>query len=232
MGTVATTSFEPQRVRAILFDIDGTLADTDDAAVAKLAKLLSPLARAWPRLRPEPTARRIIMAAETPLNALYAWWDRLYLDELTAPLLRLLPRRQRDHRPVPLVPGVQPMLESAHRHFPLGAVTARGRRSALALLESAGIQDYFSVVVTTRTARRAKPHPAPILWAADELGIAPENCLMVGDTTLDIRSARAAGAQAAAVLCGFGERRELERVGAHLILDSTADLLEHLPGQG
>lgn len=224
-------SFEPQRVRAILFDIDGTLADTDEAAVAELAKVLSPMARAWPRLRPEPTARRIIMALETPLNALYAWWDRMYLDELTAPLLRLLPRRRRPHRLVPLVPGVQRMLEAAHGRFPLAAVTARGRRSALALLESAEIRDHFSVVVTTRTARRAKPHPAPILWAAQELGVAAEHCLMVGDTTLDVRAALAAGAQAAAVLCGFGERGELERAGAHLILESTADLLKHLPSE-
>jgi len=47
---------------------------------------------------------------------------------------------------------------------------------------------------------------------------------MVGDTTVDVRSARRAGAIAIGVLCGFGEREELERAGAHLIISSPADL--------
>jgi phosphoglycolate phosphatase len=51
---------------------------------------------------------------------------------------------------------------------------------------------------------------------------------MVGDTAVDVKSARRAGAWSVAVLCGFGERKELERAGAHLILDSTADLLTHV----
>jgi phosphoglycolate phosphatase len=51
---------------------------------------------------------------------------------------------------------------------------------------------------------------------------------MVGDTTVDIRAARAAGAQSVGVLCGFGERDELERAGANLILESTAQIPEIL----
>jgi phosphoglycolate phosphatase-like HAD superfamily hydrolase len=47
---------------------------------------------------------------------------------------------------------------------------------------------------------------------------------MVGDTTVDVKSARRAGAWAVAVLCGFGERRELKRAGAHVILEHTAHL--------
>jgi len=45
---------------------------------------------------------------------------------------------------------------------------------------------------------------------------------MVGDTTVDVKSARRAGAWAVGVLCGFGEQEELERAGAHAILESTA----------
>jgi phosphoglycolate phosphatase-like HAD superfamily hydrolase len=53
---------------------------------------------------------------------------------------------------------------------------------------------------------------------------------MVGDTTVDIRAARRAGAWAIGVLCGFGEAKELKRAGAHLLLDSPADLLPLLDG--
>jgi phosphoglycolate phosphatase-like HAD superfamily hydrolase len=54
---------------------------------------------------------------------------------------------------------------------------------------------------------------------------------MVGDTTVDIRAGKAAGAQTIGVLCVFGARRELERAGAELIVSSTADLSEILAGQ-
>lgn len=51
---------------------------------------------------------------------------------------------------------------------------------------------------------------------------------MVGDTVVDIVSAKKAGAQSVGVLCGFGERKELERVGADLILENTKDLMDVL----
>ena len=51
---------------------------------------------------------------------------------------------------------------------------------------------------------------------------------MIGDTTVDIRAGRAAGAQTVGVLCGFGSERELRRAGADLILASTAELGEML----
>jgi phosphoglycolate phosphatase len=86
------------------------------------------------------------------------------------------------------------------------------------------LADSFRCIVSAQTCPRAKPYPDPILWAADQMGILPEACLMIGDTTVDIRAGRAAGAQTIGVLCGFGEEDELRREGAHLILQSTTDL--------
>ena len=54
--------------------------------------------------------------------------------------------------------------------------------------------------------------------------VPPENCLMIGDTTVDIRAGKAAGAQTVGVLCGFGERAELERRETDLILETTSEL--------
>jgi phosphoglycolate phosphatase len=56
------------------------------------------------------------------------------------------------------------------------------------------------------------------------LGVPVERCLMVGDTTADVWAARAAGARSAGVLCGFGQRDELERAGADRILQTTTEL--------
>ena len=60
------------------------------------------------------------------------------------------------------------------------------------------------------------------------MNIAPENCLMIGDTTVDIRAGKSAGAQTAGVLCGFGEESELQKMGADIILKDTTELLKTL----
>jgi phosphoglycolate phosphatase len=58
------------------------------------------------------------------------------------------------------------------------------------------------------------------------MGVQPAECLMIGDTTVDIRAGKSAGAQTIGVLCGFGEEPELRQLGADLILRSTSDLDE------
>ena len=83
-------------------------------------------------------------------------------------------------------------------------------------------------MATAQTCDHTKPYPDPILWAARQMNIPPENCLMIGDTTVDILAARAAGAQSVGVLCGFGEEDELRQAGADLILESTACLSSEL----
>jgi phosphoglycolate phosphatase-like HAD superfamily hydrolase len=84
-------------------------------------------------------------------------------------------------------------------------------------------------VATIRTCRRTKPHPDPILWTAEQLEITSRDCLMVGDTTVDIRAARSAGAQSVGVLSGFGSERELRRAGADVILRDVTGLVDFFP---
>ena len=62
------------------------------------------------------------------------------------------------------------------------------------------------------------------------MGVPPSACLMIGDTTVDMRAGVAAGAQTLGVLCGFGEEEELIRNGANAILSTTADLVTVLMG--
>ncbi len=82
----------------------------------------------------------------------------------------------------------------------------------------------IEIVAAREDTRRLKPHPEPILFAAQKLNVPVDRCLMVGDTTVDMEAARAAGAWAVGVLCGFGEQGELKRAGADVILETTADL--------
>jgi phosphoglycolate phosphatase-like HAD superfamily hydrolase len=91
-------------------------------------------------------------------------------------------------------------------------------------LDGNHLSPLFKAIATGKTTRFTKPFPDPILWAARLLGVSPKTCLMVGDTTPDIRAGRAAGAQTLGVLCGFGDELELRAAGADDILASTANL--------
>ncbi|MEW6567945.1 MAG: HAD family hydrolase [Chloroflexota bacterium] len=224
------TGFDRDRIQALLFDLDGTLADTDDLWVQRLAGLLAHVLSADRAAR---LARRWLMTSEGPANAAFAAADRLGLDNLAAPLLAALHVLRGESRPgrFLVVPGVPEALLQLHRRYPMAIVTSREAHSTRQFLETFSLAPLFQCVATGRTCWRTKPHPAPVQWAARQLGLAPDECLVVGDTTVDIRAGRAAGAQTAGVLCGFGQRDDLERAGAHLILETTADLPQVLFGK-
>ena len=71
-----------------------------------------------------------------------------------------------------------------------------------------------------------KPHPMPVRMAAEQLGVDAEQCIMVGDTSVDIRAGKAAGALAVGVRCGFGQDGDFHE--ADLVLDRPEQLLEWL----
>jgi HAD superfamily hydrolase (TIGR01509 family) len=226
MAHPVRTGIDRERVHAICFDIDGTLADTDNAYIDRLVRWLKPVRWMIHGGEVQVAARRLVLALETPANAFVAGMDRIGLDQVIGPITDFLYRLRgaRPARGMRLIAGTHEMLQSLSAHYPLAIATARERHSALGFLKEYHLAPFFTCVATARSARRAKPHPAPILWVCEQLSIDPANLLMVGDTVGDIRSAHAAGAQTAGVLCGFGEREELERAGADEIFQTTADI--------
>jgi phosphoglycolate phosphatase-like HAD superfamily hydrolase len=211
-------SLDLQRIQALCFDVDGTLSDTDDMYVKKVLRYLPP----WLFRDPERAARRFVMWVESPGNTLIGLPDIIGLDDELLRLWEWLNRRRpRPMRNFLLIPGVQEMLESLQSRYPMAVVSARDETSTLAFLEKFSLTGYFQEIVTAITARHTKPYPDPILYAADRMGVAPEHCLMIGDTVVDIRAGKSAGAQTVGVLCGFGEEGELKSRGADMILEST-----------
>jgi len=213
------------RIQVVCFDVDGTLSDTDNQWICRIERAFQPLRRLFPQQQVHSFARRLVMEMDTPGNMIYELLDRLHLDETAARLIAALtiPKKDKEDHFL-LVPGVDKMLVELQVRYPLAVVTARGERSTMAFLNQHRLLPFFSVVSSAHSCIHTKPFPDPILWAAEHMGVSPEACLMVGDTTVDVHSGKAAGAQTVAVLCGFGTRRELIRAGADLILDSTADL--------
>lgn len=222
-------SVDPSRIQALCFDVDGTLSDTDDLFVEKIAAYLRPLRFLLPNRDATRTARRFVMWAEAPGNMLLGIPDWLSLDDKLAAVAEWLNRlRPRPVQHFLLVPGVKEMLARLKGRYPMAVVSARDAYSTQAFLDQFELGPYFDVVVTALTAEHTKPYPDPILYAAQKMGVQPEACLMIGDTSVDIRAGKSAGAQTVGVLCGFGEELELRLVGANEILESTpllADLL-------
>jgi phosphoglycolate phosphatase-like HAD superfamily hydrolase len=217
------------RIQALCFDVDGTLSDTDDLYVQSLSRYLRPLRFLFRDRNYQRAARRLIMWSETPGNLLIGVPDALGLDDEMLALAEWLNRkRPRLMKHFLIVPGVQQMLARLHGHFPMAVVSARDERGTRTFLDQFDLTRYFDVIVTAQTAEHTKPYPDPVLYAAKTMAVTPEQCLMVGDTTVDIRAGKAAGAQTVGVLCGFGEQAELRRTGADLILANTPELTEVL----
>lgn len=226
------------RVKALCFDVDGTLADTDDHLVAQLAALIDAIPGVSGR-RAERVARQVVMAAETPVHAAYAMLDQLGLDVPIHHLReRVKAQKQRgadpghtrnpeaiDEVPHEMVAGVKDMLVKLAHHYPMCTISTGGAPRVDRFLQQYGVREHFRAVVGAQTTRRMKPHPEPLLFAAAAMGVKPEDCLMIGDTTIDVRTGVAAGAQTVGVLCGFGTEDELRAAGAQLILRTTSDLL-------
>ena len=218
------------RIQGICFDVDGTLSDTDDLWVNRLEKNLSPASRLFPQRSPHSFARWAVMGIEAPGNLLYWMLDFLHVDDDVGHILNKMSKngRLRTSGPFWIIHAVKETLLALQPRYPLAVVSARDRGSTYAFLDHFELTPLFLAVATSQTCEHTKPFPDPVIWAGEKMGISPHNLLMVGDTWVDVRAGKAAGAQTVGVLCGFGREKSLRRAGADLIIPSTDDLIDVL----
>lgn len=184
-------------IAAALFDLDGTLLDSEayiyGAFSASLASVGAPVAA--------PAAFREVVGH--PLDECYRQlapgFDTQVLCEAhrqwqTAHLEMVRP-----------MPGSLAVLGTLRRHGTrLAAVTNRSRRSSLTSLDRAGLLSALDEVVSSEDVARQKPDPEPVLLALARLGVVAGQAVMIGDTTVDVLAGRAAGTRTVAVRFGFG----------------------------
>ena len=216
-------------VTAVLFDIDGTLVETDDRLEQELSARLVFLHRFFSEATRRHFARRLMMRSENFVNGFISLLDLLHLDRPFFRLRRRLMRWRGVSNSEKIVPvaGVTEMLAALSKlGYSLAIVTSRDRSETGVILDRLGVKKLFSAVVTREDVRRMKPHPMAVQLAAKLLDTGPEHCVMVGDTGVDVRAAKAAGALAVGVLCGFGEKADFG--DADLTIASTDQLLTWL----
>ena len=217
-------------IQAVLFDLDGTLADTaPDMARAVNAMLatrgLEPVAEKTVRPHVSKGARGMIVAAfgVGPGHPDYPAMREEFLEIYAANLCV-------DSRLFPGMDGVLERLEADGIAW--GVVTNKYERLARPLLEQLGLGKRAGIVVGGDSCPRPKPFPDPLLHAAQSLGIAPKDTLYVGDDERDVQAARAAGMPV--IIAGYGYLGDGTPPilwGADGIIDSPAGIEDWIQGR-
>ena len=161
----AIVPLDRARIRAVLFDVDGTLRNTDDELVARLAALLRPLERVLPQADARRAARRVVMGLETPTQRGLQALDWAGVDRPAYALVTRL-GTMRGRQPTQAIAGVVEMLHELHSQIPIAIVSAGPKSAVERFLGEHGLDQLFATVATGLTCRRTKPHPDPINWVA------------------------------------------------------------------
>ncbi|MFO1326063.1 MAG: phosphoglycolate phosphatase [Rubrivivax sp.] len=215
------------RFDAILFDLDGTLVDSAPdlaGAVNELRADHDLPALPYAQLRPlaGAGARGMLGAGfgVTPADAAYAGLRDAFIDRYRRRLLQ----ETAVFDAVPLLLGA---IEARPR--PWGVVTNKATGLAEPLLSGLHLRQRAAVLVGGDTTPHGKPHPAPLLHAARELGLDPTRCVYVGDDLRDVQAGRAAGMCTVAVRWGYlGVGEAIDDWGADRVVDDPQALLNWL----
>ena len=214
-------------MRAVLFDLDGTLADTaPDLARAlnrvRAAHRLAPMPVAITRPYTSSGARGLLKVGFglDPEDERYEALRQQFLDFYAAEIC--VETR--------LFEGMAELLDQLDQdRLPWGVVTNKAERFTFPLLQGLHLDERAACVVGGDTAARAKPHPDPLLHAAAALQLPPSACLYVGDDLRDVQAARAAGMPVIAAKYGYlGDGGSIESWQADAIIDHPREVLDYL----
>ncbi len=210
--------------QAVLFDLDGTLLDTAPDFVIALNKMLDR------HKRPALTERAIRAIVTHGSAGLIRYAFNCTEDDADFAALReefLDIYYQNLTQKTCLFPGMETLLNSlGQRNIPWGIVTNKPRRFTQAILEGIPLQPAPQSVVCPDDVKNTKPHPEPVLLACEQLGIAPEHTIFVGDHIRDIEAGLNAGSTTIAAAYGYIDEHERpEDWGAHHLIKKSTDLL-------
>ncbi len=214
-------------VRSVLFDLDGTLADTaPDLGYAlnqqRRARGLADLPIEVLRTHASSGARGLLQIGLSVRPD-----DSGYL-ELRDEFLNIYENNLA--RSSTLFPGIADLLDDIERQgMPWGIVTNKAERFTLPLLRALKLFDRAACIVCGDTTPHAKPHPAPLIEAMARIGTTATACMYVGDDERDVQAGQAAGMRVAVVRYGYlGNDRPPEDWAADLLVDTPAELGAYL----
>lgn len=205
----------------VLFDLDGTLADTIPLIMASYhhaletvmgLRLEEPLVRSWIGRPLLPVLEEEFPGHAQSIYTAYREWNLANHDALIRP-----------------VDGMSDLVgELSTAGAELGVVTSKLGATALLGLQAVGLDRWVTVLAGQEHTSRHKPEPDPLLHAAAQLGAAPGDCVYVGDAVVDVQAAHAAGMSAVAVTWGAGTTEALSAAEPVAVVDDVTELLSML----
>jgi phosphoglycolate phosphatase len=215
----------PLRIKAVMIDLDGTLADT----IPDLAEAANMMLRELDRPGLERELIRTFVGKGIPKLVERALAGSLEGGAPAGLLARALPIYERCYAEVNgkhtvIFPGVSEGLRTLRAmQLPLACVTNKAERFTLALLEHLQLARCFEQVIAGDTLPQKKPDPQPLLHACRGFGIAPGDMLMIGDSANDVEAARAAGCPVFCVSYGYNEGRDVRELDVDAIVASLIE---------
>ena len=209
----------PATRRALLFDLDGTLVDTEELILTSFRYATSSVLGSSP---PDEVMRNMI---GIPLRYQMRKINEEHAEEM---LLAYREHNSRIHDElIKEFPGTAATLAKlAAAGYRLAVVTSKMSESAQRDLRVFGLEGFFEFVQGSDKTDQHKPNPEPLLFAAETLGLSPEQCAYIGDSPYDMQAARAAGMLAVAALWGMFSRESLLEAGAQHELTRIEELPE------
>ena len=206
---------------AVIFDWDGTLADTRQAIVIAFQKALSEINC---KVSNEYIERRIgIGAADTFRDTLRS--AKMQFDEKL--IQHLIERKSQLEieltNQVKLFPGAKELLEALHGKVKMGLASMNNRSVIIHLLKANDLEKYFDAVLTAESISHSKPDPEIFLKTAFKLKASPEKCVVIEDSIFGVKAAKLANMSCIAVLTGVYSKQELEREKPDLIVKTLKD---------
>lgn len=213
-------------IRLLLFDLDGTLADTGRDLANSANHAVGRVAGLPPRPVEEVVtfigdgARTLVVRCLGPGHA-------HRIDETLALFLDHYDRHLLDT--TVLYPGVRATLEALGA-IPKAVLTNKPEGMSRRILDGLGIAAHFRAVVGGDTMPNKKPDPAGALSLCSGLGAAPSEALLIGDSATDVRTGKAAGIRTVGVMGGFGTVESLREAGVDFLIPRIGDLVPLVAG--
>lgn len=211
-------------MRLIVFDMDGTLIDTQ----ALISEHMGAAFASLDLVPPTSAQVRQIIGLSLPIAVgQLAGTDDIDLIEGIVGQYKSFYKASLEHdaEREPLYPGAREALDRLRQQkgTVLGIATGKGLTGVTRILGNHGIDGHF-VTLQTPDHNPSKPHPGMLLSAMADTGATPDHTVMVGDTVYDMELARAAGARAIGVTWGYHEAPELLKAGAGTLIHDYAEL--------
>jgi len=208
-------------VKAVIFDWDGTLADTKEAVVRSFQKVL---VEAGCVVSDEFIERRVGVGTKKTLEEVLEECDVRFDDEMLENLAGEKIRIQANLTEiVSLFDGAIELLENLQGRIKIALATMSSRKVVAKLLSEKRIGGYFDVVISADEIFKPKPDPEVFLVSATKLGVKPEDCVVVEDSVFGVRAAKAAEMKCIAVSSGAYSGEELQEENPDLMINSLVE---------